>query len=356
MFRLICQNKLITSMLLAATLSLYGCAAGTVEKQKNDEVNKVEVKEAYSPGDREEFVFRESSDPDIINGYDYFCKNIKTHACYNTLDYDSYVGKKGYFPMTMSVHMNTKGYEFWPVKLETGERFYYAFFDKLGGKYGEKSQIDPVDPSNRPKRFEPEPLVPGSELLVVNKTYRQGRDVYILSNDRQVGIEQLEAAREVASIFKINSGEIAELLFDYEIKKDTVNNLYFVKPHGSNSRNRIHFYIGVDEKSTWLRMKLRYYGDNWLFVTSYKLAADKYRWQSGKLRFSRDHYAGDVWEWIDKEPTKRDIENGLTLAKADESIIRFNGRDYYNDYTLSYNDKKHILGILDLFELMKAGR
>ncbi len=108
-----------------------------------------------------------------------------------------------------------------------------------------------------------------------------------------------------------------------------------------------HFilYISFYQKNPILRFKVKYYDDDWLFVHSFKVAADDYRWQSPEYDFKRDNASGDVWEWIDIPATEKEIEVSKALAISENSIIRFQGNQYYSDKKLEADQKQ---GILDL--------
>ena len=81
-----------------------------------------------------------------------------------------------------------------------------------------------------------------------------------------------------------------------------------------------------------LRLKLRYYGDDWIFVRSVTVKADDKVYELGRLDFERDNSSGSVWEWIDMPVKDHEMLSHWMTAKR--VVIRFNGDKYNNDFTL----------------------
>ena len=78
---------------------------------------------------KKEFVFLpDKSDLQNIKkeGYSNFCKVISLSVCYGKLKYDKYVGMKGYFKSLQPFITDKNGYDFFPVVLENGEKFYFV--------------------------------------------------------------------------------------------------------------------------------------------------------------------------------------------------------------------------------------
>lgn len=305
----------------------------------------------YAPNGKEQFVFHEKAASLQKYGYDKFCGSTKTFACFNKLSYQKYVGMKGYFDTDQPVKSDFSGYEFYPVILENGEKYYFVSNKKYGGKYGSSSPIISLEEYAKLRSFKPEPLIPGSSIQLVGNKISYGTKYYNLNNGKQVSEKNLGLIREVCSRFK-NKPEMAELLLNMKIDKDEVDYRFFISPIGDILRSEAKLYIGFNEKNQWLRFKVKYYGDDWLFVSSYKVAADDYRWQSPKMDFERDHSSGSVWEWIDVSANKQEIAVAKALASAQKATIRFQGNQYYSDKHLQDDQKDAIRKILKLFSLM----
>ena len=104
--------------------------------------------------------------------------------------------------------------------------------------------------------------------------------------------------------------------------------------------NYISAYFGTKNGSAEgypLRVRLQYYGDNWLFVRSVTIKADERVFELGAFDFDRDNAAGSVWEWIDI-PVKDHAMLSQIMA-ADRVVIRFTGDQYRHDFEVPASQK-----------------
>lgn len=342
------ENTALAVGILLVLASLSGCQAF----HQKPNVASPNLFLPYSPEDKEQFVFSEQAEWVQRNGYSDFCLTTEVIYCPEKLPYKEHVGKRGYF-LSKFPTVNKRGYEFHPVMLETGERLYFVFNKKFGGKFGKHSPIIPLGKSIELKTFNVRPLIAGSDIHIVGMEVDSGKDLLVLSNGKKITNEHLSMIYDVCERFN-NNPELAALLIDKRIKKDEVDLKYFIQPSDPLKDNGIKFYIGFDDKSEWLRLKIQYHGNDWLFVKSFKIAADDFRWQSPVYEFGRDNAGGDVWEWLDIEPAGEEVSAAIKLANADRSILRFQGMNYNFDKTLSGVEKIGISEMISLFLLMKA--
>ena len=113
------------------------------------------------------------------------------------------------------------------------------------------------------------------------------------------------------------------------------------------------FYFGSNKDSAAnypLRLKLQYYGDDWLFVRSVTVKADDKVYELGRLDFERDHSSGSVWEWIDMPVKDHAMLNHWMTAKR--VVIRFNGDKYYNDFTLPHGQQAQLREVYQAWKIM----
>lgn len=127
------------------------------------------------------------------------------------------------------------------------------------------------------------------------------------------------------------------------------------KPKYANSRSYVLPYIGVQGDNVWMRLDFHYTGDDWLFFTNLTIMVDgqKYYKTYSYNAVNRDNAYGDVWEYVDIEPTESDIEMLRAIANSEETIVRFQGSNYHKDVTIKEKDKKAILEVLEAYEYLK---
>lgn len=150
------------------------------------------------------------------------------------------------------------------------------------------------------------------------------------------------------------SPEYKAALTQMRISKDEVKGTswYYDKssPKYVNA-NGFFLYIGTGKGYTpTLRLKIQYYGDDWLFIDSYFFNVD------GKTK-SIDPGYGDietdndskVWEWFDTEPNKSEVELIKSIIKSKKAVMRLEGSKYYKDVTISSTQKKALQRVLTVY-------
>lgn len=131
-------------------------------------------------------------------------------------------------------------------------------------------------------------------------------------------------------------------------------NPYFVH---YNNRNLTSLYIGHQGSTAWLRLKMSYQGDEWIF---FKQAYLSYDGNTKEIFFDEyrdkksDNSGGGVWEWIDVsvsdevEAFLREFENSKNAK------MRLSGK-YTRTRTLSLNERQGIKDVLNAYDLLKQG-
>lgn len=126
-------------------------------------------------------------------------------------------------------------------------------------------------------------------------------------------------------------------------------------PYYANSRSYVLPYIGVNSSgNAWLRLVFHYTGDSWIFFKKITVSVDgqNYVKDFDYFEVSRDNGGGDVWEYVDISPSSADINMLRTIAASKETIVRFQGDDYYFDLTVKSSDKTAITSVLDAYNLL----
>lgn len=150
-------------LLLITLVLITGCQsiqARQVTFQPSTAVTKSTKPEfVYTPEEKEQFVFKKKTTYPKMYGYERFCYSTKSFVCFNRLPYRRYAEMKGYFDTDKPIKTDCSGYEFYPVTLENGEKYYFVANKKYGGKYGYSSPIISLEEAQKlrstaAKRFE----------------------------------------------------------------------------------------------------------------------------------------------------------------------------------------------------------
>ncbi|MHB1081984.1 MAG: zinc ribbon domain-containing protein [Prosthecobacter sp.] len=123
----------------------------------------------------------------------------------------------------------------------------------------------------------------------------------------------------------------------------------------SDASKAIFAYIGKKEGSLWLRMKITYTADDWLFIknftfnidgTSYSLPISYFRDRKS------DNSGGKIWEWVDLMVDAESFALLNKVSRSSRTILRYEGQQYYSDRVVSSSEKLIIQQILTAFSAL----
>ncbi len=117
-------------------------------------------------------------------------------------------------------------------------------------------------------------------------------------------------------------------------------------------------YIGrYDHGTTWLRVAVNYTdaqtNAGWIFFNTIIFSVDG---ENTTKYFSRSDILRDndteVWETADFEPNATEIALLRSIANSNETIIRFQGDEYYYDHIVTAKEKTAILDVLTAYDYL----
>lgn len=188
-------------------------------------------------------------------------------------------------------------------------------------------------------------------LLISSNQIKQNLNGYKLLNKLKPNSEHAQKEKLYKNKFKERA------LKNMRKTTDKIRNTSFYRhiqaPKYNNSFTAIFPYIAEKDFNHWLRMKVQYTGENWLFVENVIAFYDGVSTPIITGNFQRDHSGGKIWEWADVAPTKQQLSTLRNLANAKEAIIRFEGKQYYSDKKLSKAQKQMIITSLDAFQALQ---
>ena len=124
-------------------------------------------------------------------------------------------------------------------------------------------------------------------------------------------------------------------------------------PYYNNSSTRIRVYFGKANGTSapWTpNIIVQYVSEDWLFIEKITVKTDSNTYTlSGKVnRDSGERINGDVgiWEWINEAVTGYTARMLLDISSSKKTIVRFEGRQYYNDYVVPESNKQTIREML----------
>ena len=122
-----------------------------------------------------------------------------------------------------------------------------------------------------------------------------------------------------------------------------------------NNTNRTSIYMGVQNNEVWLRLKMSYEGENWIFFDKAYLSYDgnTYEVPFNEYRDKKtENEGGKVWEWIDVQ-VNEELANFLNNMVSGKSVkMRLSGK-YTKTRNLSQNEIKAITDVLTAYNLIQ---
>ncbi|WP_434706693.1 hypothetical protein J3Q07_16555 [Pseudomonas sp. D4-18] len=157
-----------------------------------------------------------------------------------------------------------------------------------------------------------------------------------------VGVNQrIEAAEkakqaEAAKLAAEQERALARLNANLQKRTDEIKGItWFSHKTEPVLDTHMSLYFGTKDGSAAgypLRMKFHYFADSWLFIGSVTIKADDQIYTLGSMDFERDNGSGSIWEWSDTPVDDMAMLSKIVAAK--KVMIRFDGRQYYNDFVL----------------------
>jgi hypothetical protein len=124
------------------------------------------------------------------------------------------------------------------------------------------------------------------------------------------------------------------------------------------NRNGFFLYIGQDKTNNcWLRLRIQYAGNDWVFIEKYIIKCDDLTFtidtEYGEVK--RDNSGGMVWEWLDKSPSKSELDMINSIIKSKKTILRCEGDQYHHDREITEKEKQAFQNILDTYAALGGG-
>lgn len=116
--------------------------------------------------------------------------------------------------------------------------------------------------------------------------------------------------------------------------------------------SNVQVYFGKEDGAAskpWLRFKVFYYGDDWLFIEKYIFNIDGANYNFVPAEVERDNYT-TVWEWSDTPMNSYTYSIVRGIADSKVSKVRFEGDKYYKDHEISMKEKNAIANVLKAYE------
>lgn len=227
-------------------------------------------------------------------------------------------------------------------------------------------------------KFGPDKLLSQAKVYIENKDFinakselqtlldkhpasQQSTEAKSLMTIVENGIKELKLAEEkkIAEKEKKEKERLANATKKMSKKYDDVNEITWYRDKSSPAYvnyNGFYAYIGQSKGSKpWLRLAIQYAADDWLFIESYTIKVDGKTYTISENSYGEiktDNGSGGIWEWLDRQVGSSEYEIIKAVANGKDVKIRFSGKDYHKDKTITEQQKTALRNVLDAYEAL----
>lgn len=231
-----------------------------------------------------------------------------------------------------------------------------------------KNQIETLQADIEQYKNTPDKLIANADLLFKNKNKSE---LNIISSKLQkyhptskeaekvhnmIAILEKEELKKIEEEKQKRLGAVKKLHKKYDDVSDITwyENPYFTH---YNNTNHTSIYIGKSSSSVWLRLKMSYNGDDWIFFEKAYLSYDgnTQHIPFDKYRDKKSDNDTEVWEWIDVSVDDDMLSFIRNMANGKVAKMRLSGK-YTHTKTLSQTEIKAIKDILLAYDVLKSGQ
>jgi hypothetical protein len=199
------------------------------------------------------------------------------------------------------------------------------------------------------------------KLINEHPTSQQAQEAKQLLVLADKALNEQKQAEERAKLEKekVENERLANATKKMRVKVDDINDItwYYDKtsPQYTNY-NGFYAYIGTSKKSKpWLRLAIQYAAEDWLFIQKYIIKVDGQTYNIVEESYGEiktDNGSGGIWEWLDRKVGYSEYLIINAVADGKDVKIRFNGKDYYKDKTITVQQKAALRNVLDAYEAL----
>lgn len=278
-----------------------------------------------------------------------------TAICGKTPNIEKYYGSKARFESPTPIK-SEYGENVFKIKILNGPTIFFS--TKKDDPFDNRGIIS-LSSYNKKIKLTGTAVIEGSSITISKVIHDYGYE-YTLSTGQTFYEDEFTNLKSILRyINKDNEKEFLNLIDGLSISKDDVDDIFFISMKSDihtrfQDKSPLSPYVGFNpkEKTAWVRLKLYYADDRWLFIKKALIKTDDYKQEYNYLTFKRDNSSGIIWEWNDSAATNDDIEMLKKVVNGDKTIVRFYGDQYHDDRLVSAKQKKKISNVISMHDLL----
>lgn len=181
----------------------------------------------------------------------------------------------------------------------------------------------------------------------------------IIKEEKERKEQELANEKEIAAKEKLEKERLSTATKKMNKKYDEINEVTWYRDKTSPSYvnyNGFYAYIGQSNGgSPWLRLAIQYAADDWLFIENYIIKVDGMTYNIVEQEYGEikaDNGSGGIWEWLDRQVGPSEFEIIKAVANGKDVKIRFSGKDYHKDKTITSQQKLALKNVLNAYEAL----
>lgn len=211
-------------------------------------------------------------------------------------------------------------------------------------------------------KFAAERLLAQAEIALQKEDLKEAQRIADLLAEKHPGAAEVARAEAIVGLIEkalaekaaAEQARLAAATGKMRSETDAVRGITFYSDKTTteyNDVNSFHLYIGKNESRIWLRLRIQYTADDWLFIENYVIKADDQRFDIAPDYFAieRDNAYGAIWEWYDGAVERKDIRMVQAIIASKNTTLRYNGKQYYVDREITAAEKQALQNVLDAF-------
>lgn len=179
----------------------------------------------------------------------------------------------------------------------------------------------------------------------------------IQSIEKEIKRQNDEIAIKKANEEKLEKEKLAKATSKMKAKRDDIKKQTSYEHKDLANKYTTGVKLSIlkpDGQEPFLGLEITYYSSSWLFVKSFIVAIDDVQYPFEKTEFKRDNGSGGIWEWYNLPIYGESLNMLKNMIDSKKTIIRFSGRTYFDDYTITAKEKQCIQDVLDAFSAIKG--
>jgi len=173
----------------------------------------------------------------------------------------------------------------------------------------------------------------------------------VSSQSEKPAVVGTTSVRLLPPLTEEESAQAARLRGTLESRRDEIEGITWLSPRVADGyKTAVYLYIGQKSSEPWLRWKIRYYGDDWLFVRRYRIKMDDSEPTTllPTEEIDRDNSGGSVWETFD-EPAIKHADIIDRILSSHTTYLRMQGSEGIKDVELGPSDIQKMRDVLLVF-------